>query len=340
MGPHLGIVGLGKMGTEHAKRIERTDATVVAGADVSREARAQFSDLFDADVYADAADLYAGGVDAVVVAVPNAVHEEVAVDALESSLDVYLEKPVAHNLESAERIAGVARQASGFCTTGFAMRYYPAVTELLDRVSAGEIGEIQHVEARYLRRDGVPQRGWFVDPDLAGGGALIDVGVHVIDLALAILGFPSVEGVFGRTWTDTPGLDVADSASALAHCSTGVTIDIEISWEAQVDADRSLVVHGSEGKAHLDLNESALSVAFGSSSGDDLIPVETPDPDWLAPSIKSFVDAVERGEPHRCDIDEGVAVQRVVDAIYRSDETESHVTPLDATGRDSNQSQV
>lgn len=340
MGPRLGIVGLGKMGTEHAKRVDRTDATVVAGADVSQAAREQFSDRFDADVYADVADLRAGGIDAVIVAVPNAFHEEVAVESLESGHDVYLEKPVAHDLASAERIAAAARRAPGFCTIGFPMRYYPAVTELLDRVATGEIGEIQHVEARYLRRDGVPQRGWFVDPDLAGGGALIDVGVHVIDLALATLGFPSVEGVFGRTWTDTPGLDVPDSAAALAHCSTGATIDIEVSWAAQVDSDRSLVVHGSEGKAHLDLDESALFVAFGSGPEDDLYPVDTPDPDWLAPSIESFVDAVARGEPPRCDIEDGVAVQRVVDAIYRSDETESHVTPLDATGRDSNQSQV
>lgn len=328
MEARIGIVGLGFMGTEHAKRMERAGATVVAGVDVSRDAREGFADAFDADVSEDYAALKAADVDAAVVTMPNAFHEEVAVWALDAGLDVYLEKPVAHGLASAERIARAARRAEGFCVTGFTMRYYPAVTELLERVDAGEFGTVSHVETRYVRRDGVPTRGWFVDPDLAGGGALLDVGVHVLDLALAVLDFPTVEGVFGRVRTGTADLEVEDAATALVRCADGATISHEVSWAAPTDPGRSVLVGGSDGGARLDLDERTLLVYDDSTGCGDPKAVETPDHDWLAPIDETFVRAVDRGTPpDNCGIDEGLAVQRLVDAVYRSDETGDLVDP-------------
>lgn len=328
MDPRIGIVGLGLMGTEHAKRLDRAGATVVAGADVSQSARDQFADSFDAEVYPDHAGLLGADVDAVVVTVPNAIHEEVAVPALNAGCDVYLEKPVAHDLDSAERIAAAARGADGFCVTGFTMRHYPPVTELLDRVAAGEFGRVSHVEARYLRRDGIPDTGWFVDPELAGGGALLDVGVHVLDLALAVLGFPTVEGVFGRTWTGRESLDVEDSASALVRCADGKTISHEVSWAAGAGSGRSIIVRGSDGGARYDVDDSTLEVIGESDENGDSVTVDTQDHDWLTPIVGRFVDAVDKGEPpSRCRIDEGLAVQRIVDGIYRSDETGAVVDP-------------
>ncbi|RBI60473.1 gfo/Idh/MocA family oxidoreductase [halophilic archaeon] len=325
MGSRIGIVGCGLMGTEHAKRMERAGGDIVAGVDVAPEARERFADTFDADVYEDYADLYAGDVDGVVVTLPNAFHEEAAVAALDAGLDVLLEKPVAHDLASAERVVAAARDSEGFCMTGFTMRFYAEVVELMGRIESGEFGDVTHVEARYVRRDGVPESGWFIDPDLAGGGALVDVGVHVLDLALAALDFPAIEGVYGRTWTKREDIEVEDSATALVRCGDGATVSLDVSWAANADPGQSVAVRGSDGGALLDVGNGTLRVY---DDADDATRVETADHDWLAPEDEAFVDAVEDGAPPAVsDVEEGLAVQRVVDAIYRSSETGTLVAP-------------
>jgi predicted dehydrogenase len=320
MAANIGIVGLGLMGTNHAERLEQAGATIAGGVDVSQDARERFEERFDASCYEAYDDLYATDVDAVVVTVPNALHEAAAVAALDAGLDVLVEKPVAHTLESAERIADAARDAPGFCMTGFTMRFYPEVVELVDRIADGEFGRITHVEAHYLRRNHIPQSGWFVDPDLAGGGALVDVGVHVLHLGLAAAGFPDVEGVFGQTRTDRFDVGVETSATALARGDGELTVSLDVAWATPGEPDKSVVVRGTEGAARLDVDDRSLTV-YADPDTDEAEPtvVQTADSDWLAPEDEAFLDAVERGTPPAMSgIEEGLAVQRVIDAVYRS----------------------
>lgn len=320
MSAKIGIVGLGLMGTNHAERLERAGASIVGGVDVSRPAREQFERTFDGNCYEHYEDLYSTDIDAVVVTVPNSLHEEVTVAALDAGLDVLVEKPVAHTLESAERIAAAARDAPGFCMTGFTMRFYPEAVALMDRIADGEFGEVTHVEAHYLRRNNIPVSGWFVDPDLAGGGALVDVGVHVLHLGLAAAGFPNVDGIFGQTRTDRFDVSVETSATALLRCGGELTVGLDVAWATPDTPDKSIVVRGTEGAARLDIVDRSLTV-YSDLDTDDADPtvVESAGSDWLAPEDEAFLDAVERGRPPAVSgIDEGIAVQRVIDAIYRS----------------------
>lgn len=329
MSPRIGVVGLGNMGSEHATRIEDAGGDIVGGADIVPEARTQFGQRFGAEIHEDWNDLYASDVDAVVITLPNVLHEPAAVDALEAGLDVLLEKPLAHTLESAERIADVAQSADGFCMTGFVMRFYPVVEELCRHATDGSFGEISHVEATYVRRNQVPASGWFIDPELAGGGALVDVGVHVLDLALAVTGFPPIDGVYGRTRNECTSLDVEDSASALLGSDDGPTISLEVAWAANTPPDRSILVRGNEGGAHLDLSDLSLAVYDDpETGGEDPVPVETPDHDWLAPEDEAFVTAVdEERAPSRGTLDEALTVQRAIDAVYQSSTTGGFVDP-------------
>lgn len=316
----IGIVGLGLMGANHAERLQDAGARISAGADVSADARKEFADTFHAETYEGYEELYASGVDAVVLTLPNSLHEEAAVAALDAGLDVLLEKPVAHTLESAERIAATARTADGFCMTGFTMRFYPEVEALMDRVAEGTLGEITHVEARYLRRNLIPYSGWFVDPELAGGGALLDVGVHVLHLGLNVLDFPRVCGVYGQTRTERFDIDVEASATALLRCADDVTLGLDVAWATPGEHDQSIEVRGTDGAARLDVNEGTLTL-YSDPDVDEAEPilVETADSDWLAPEDRAFLDAVESASPPACStIDEGMAVQRVIDAVYCS----------------------
>ncbi|WP_394338052.1 Gfo/Idh/MocA family protein, partial [Halorubrum lacusprofundi] len=116
------------------------------------------------------------------------------------ALDVLWEKPLAHTVESAERIAEAARDAEGFCMIGFNNRFAEPVQVLKGYQEEGRFGETTHVEANYVRRRGVPGRGsWFTSEAVAGGGAPIVSVVPPVDLALDFLDHPHVLAVSGET---------------------------------------------------------------------------------------------------------------------------------------------
>lgn len=340
----LGIIGLGNIARLHCDRLQKAGHgdIIVAGLDVDPDARGRFAAQYDATVYERQADLYAE-VDAVLVTTPNKFHEEYVVGALDAGLDVFVEKPLAHTVESAERIADAAQDAEGFCMVGFHNRFRNPVQVLCDYRDDGTMGDLSHVEANYLRRRGVPGRGsWFTRKALAGGGALIDIGVHAIDLSLYMLDFPEVVEVSGQTrstfgtrsdyayvtmWGEdhgSTGFDVDDSASAFIRCADGSTIALEVAWASNRPDSQEYVVRGSGAGAKIDLSDDEMELYQTVSSGVDhhrTTQIETAGEDAHGIELEEFVDSVAAGEPPGTNtVDQALTVQRVLDAIYRSSE--------------------
>ncbi len=344
-----GIVGLGNIGHHHAERLVDLGVPLVGGMDVSAEARERFATRYDVDVYEDHEDLF-DAVDAVVVTTPNKFHEEYAVDALERGLHVLLEKPLAHNVESAERIAKAAADSDAQCMVGFNNRFSNAVQIVKDRIESGELGQVTHLEANYVRRRGVPGRGsWFTRRDVSGGGALIDLGVHALDLALYLLGYPDVEEVSGVTrsefgprddyaylemWgedTGPEGFDVDDSASAFVRCTGNRTISLETAWATNRPANHEFVVRGTDAAARFDLLEGDLTIYSASSTGPNHLEdtsVETRGNDSHADEQATFFDAIANDRPIG-NVEHALTVQRVIDAIYRSSDARRTVAVAD-----------
>lgn len=324
MSARIGIVGLGTMGMHHADRLTAAGAEIVAGADMVADARSAFANRFDASTYEDHTAMYETDLNGVIITVPNAFHEDIAVTALNEGVHTLVEKPLAHTVKSAEGIANAARTADSFCTVGFVMRYYDAVRELLALRDRGEFGDITRVEARYVRRHNRP-KGWFIDADLAGGGALVDIGVHVLDLALTTLDFPDIDGVYGRTHT-APGCDVEDSVSALIRCGDGATIDLEAAWVSNGPAARELIVRGTEGGATLDIDTQELRIYPGPDGDPEIVETETQD--WLAPEDEAFAAAVtEKVSPEIGSVEQALTVQRTIASVYRSETCGESVHP-------------
>ncbi len=346
-GVGVGIVGLGGMGQLHANSLRDLGATVVAGADVSPPQRERFGGEFGVPTYEDHADLVADeNVDAVVVTTPNRFHEPIAVAALEAGRDVLVEKPLAHTLESAERIADAAAAADAYCMVGFHNRHAAGASMLVEQHARGRFGELTHVEADYVRRRGVPNPGsWFTATDLAGGGALIDIGVHALDLALYVLGFPEIVEVSGRTrstfgqeeayadpdgfsdgWpADAAAYDVEDSVSAFIRSADGRTISLEAAWATNREPSSELHVRGTEAGARMEIGGSDLSILETGTVGcDHYADTElTGDASVTGYSRqdREFLACVASGhEPATNTIEEALTVQRVIDAIYRSSE--------------------
>ncbi|AXR78071.1 Gfo/Idh/MocA family protein [Natrarchaeobaculum sulfurireducens] len=345
-GIRTGIVGLGNIGQYHAERLVDRNVTLVGGMDVVDEARRRFARRYDVDVFEDHQQLY-DTVDAVIITTPNKYHEQYAIDAFERDLHVLLEKPLAHSLESATRIADAAADAESHGMVGFNNRFANAVRIVRDRLARGDLGEVTHVEANYVRRRGIPGRGsWFTRRQIAGGGALIDLGVHAIDLALYLLGYPPVEEVSGVTrgtfgaredyaylemWADDAGpsgFDVDDSASAFVRCRDGRTISLEVAWATNRPATHEFIIRGTESAARFDLLEGDLSFHSASNVGADHLEdtgIEATQNDTHADEQQAFFDRILAENPHDNSVSEALTVQRVVDGIYRSSEQERSI---------------
>ncbi|WP_138006639.1 Gfo/Idh/MocA family protein [Halalkalirubrum salinum] len=338
----VGIVGLGGIGHHHAEQFEAHDSTLVGGMDINESAREDFAEKFSVKTYADADALF-DRVDAVLITTPNRFHEEYAVAALEAGLDVLLEKPLAHTLESAERIATAASDAEGFCMVGFNNRFLNPVEVINGYQQTGRFGDLTHIEANYVRQRGIPGRGsWFTSKEVSGGGSLIDIGVHAIDLALYVLDFPTVTEVSAATrsqfgasdeyaaiaeWgkdSGPEGFDVDDSASAFIRTDDGPTISLEVAWATNRPDSNEFIIRGTDAGARFDRKNQTLTLYEASTIGKQHLAtteIETRSLNTHRAEQAYFFDHVARGEqPDRNTVEQALVVQRVIDAVYRSSE--------------------
>jgi len=347
----VGIVGLGGIGTHHADRIVDLGHDLVGGMDVDETARHRFEAEYDVPTVESFDDLTALDVEAVVVTTPNKYHEQYAIAALDAGLPVLLEKPLAHDLDSAERIVDAAASAESFLMVGFNNRFIPPAEVVTAAIDEGRFGDVTHVEANYVRRRGVPGRGgWFTTKAVSGGGALIDLGVHAIDLALHFLGHPTVVEVAGETRSEfggredytyldmygpdhgADGFDVDDSAQAFIRGADGKTVALEVAWAENRPPNHDFVVQGTAAGAQFDLLSGDLELYETGTAGRPHLSttsVETAEVDAHRAEERRFLSAVRTGEPpERNTPEQALRVQRVIDAIYRSS-TEGRAIRLD-----------
>jgi oxidoreductase len=269
MSARVAVVGLGWAGRElWLPRLRaHADFEVIAAVDADKAARGEFSEATGIPAYPSVDALTPHEVDLAVVAVPNYLHTEVAGALLSTGISVFLEKPVC--LSSAEvDVLAMAERGGGMLLAGSAARYRGDV-ESLRRVLL-DLGEIRHITMGWIRARGVPKAGgWFTRRDKAGGGALFDLGWHLLDALAFLLGpavFTQVIGVtssdfvnsgdWSAAWRqDQPGadiVDVEDTARGFLVREDGVSVSLRACWASHEAKDVSLIqVEGSAGTAEL-----------------------------------------------------------------------------------------
>ena len=170
----------------------------VAVADPDPECAAQAADLAPgAAVLPSLEALLDHGLDGLVIATPSALHAEQAIAALNRGIAVFCQKPLGRNEGEARRVIEAARRAGRLLAVDLSYRRTAAVEAIAGPIRSGELGEIFAVDLAFHNAYG-PDKPWFYDRTLSGGGCVIDLGVHLVDLALWLLDFPAVERVQSR----------------------------------------------------------------------------------------------------------------------------------------------
>jgi predicted dehydrogenase len=192
------------------------------------------------------------GIDAAVIATPNALHAPQAIAFLEAGKHVLVEKPMAPTLAEADAMVAAARRGGAWLMVAHCWRFHPDVRALRARVERGELGEIVKTRG-YGAHAGWGPSGWFTDPALAGGGALLDMGVHAIDTTRYLLGDPLPVRVCAAVGTRYGSYPVDDDAVLLVSWSNGTTSVVESGWwqpkVAGLEADTEL--YGTGGYARV-----------------------------------------------------------------------------------------
>jgi predicted dehydrogenase len=345
----VGVIGIGWAGQQHIKAYKDMDGVeLVAVAAMEADLLAAIKDEYSVPhTFARWEDLIElEGLDAVSVAVPTFLHAPIAVAALERGLHVLSEKPLARNGEEGRQMVEAARKAGRVLDVAFNHRRRGDIQKLKSIMDDGELGRPYYAKASWLRRQGIPMLGsWFTNPALAGGGPLADIGVHVLDYALHLLGEPKVLSVSASTHSELGprGLggnarytamksahkfEVEDFASAFIRLEGGGTLILEAGWAAyREEADlMDFTVYGTDGGADLRaVGASDAPVAdlriFKEKDGENADYTVVAEPGRAHQAVvEDFIEAVRAGESVWGAHDGSLALTRalVLDACYKS----------------------
>ncbi|MDP3174715.1 MAG: Gfo/Idh/MocA family oxidoreductase [Phenylobacterium sp.] len=244
----FGLIGAGGIGAVRAQALTRSaNCTLVAVHDVdpARARQAAPQAAFHADV---ASLLASPDVDAVVIATPPQFHERLAIDAMDAGKHVLVEKPMAASVEACRAMTETAKRTGRTLAVGFNHRYFEALKLLRDTVASGELGTLSHVRA-YAGHMGLAEfkAPWMYDPQVMGGGALFDNGIHVLDLVRYVMG--DVTEVFGHALHKVWNLPAEDNALALLRNADGVVGSLQASWSEWKGYQFHIEAYGAHGMA-------------------------------------------------------------------------------------------
>jgi predicted dehydrogenase len=304
----VALFGSGWIMARHAQGVlDHPDAELVAAANWREESLAALAGRFSIPrVTTRWEDLVEDpGVDAVVVGTPNALHAPQTEAALRGGKHVLVEKPLARTVAEADAMVAAARASGRSLMVALCWRFHPRVLALRARIAAGELGTVVKTRGYGVHERWGPS-GWFTDPELAGGGALLDMGVHAIDTTRFLLGDPLPVRVEAEVGTRYGSYPVDDDAVVLIRWSTGVTSMVESGWwQPQAGGPEADVeVYGTQGYARV----------FDPTPGPD---DEHAPQSMYSAQMAAFVEAVAAGREPRPNGEDGRLVVRIAEAAYR-----------------------
>lgn len=348
----LGIIGLGGIskGAHIPALINMADVEIVALCDIIPERIDQARKIIGDNKipgFVDYKELIKSGVDAVDICTPNYLHSIIAVEALKAGLHVFCEKPDAVSVAEAEKMKKAAADSGKTLMVMRNNRHTEASKFAKKYISDGKAGDIYAGRCGWIRRRGIPGKGgWFTTKELSGGGPLIDLGVHMIDLAIYLMGNPTPVAVSGSTYNKFASLDtkvsdsvhsafgdtkkdgifdVEDLAIGFIKFDNGACLQIEFSWASNIEKEQTFVeLRGSNAGIKWSSGTSCEIYSEENEILTDLSPILSPS-DGHGRNLRHFFDVIGSGIKPDFEPVQGVNMIKILQAIYQSAKTGKEV---------------
>jgi predicted dehydrogenase len=278
------------------------EAKAVAICDPNPEMTAAARELApDAETVGSLDELLQFELDGIVIATPSALHAEQCVHAFQAGAAVFCQKPLGRDADEVRAVLDAARRADRLLGVDLSYRHAAAMQAIRDRIRSGELGRVFAADFTFHNAYG-PQSGWFWDPKLSGGGCLIDLGVHLVDLALWMFDFPEVvdvRGILLRNGGPPDADEVEDYATGELRLGNGATVRLACSWNSSAGSDSVIeaTFHGTEGGAQM-RNEGGSFFDFAADlfKGRERLRLVSPPDEWGGRAAAEWVRKLAGGE--------------------------------------------
>jgi len=350
----VAVIGVGGISQQHLDAYKKhPDVEIYALCDINEAQLKKRGAEYDVTrLYTDCETMLRElpEIEAVSVCTWNSAHAPCTIAALKAGKHVLCEKPMATNAKDAEAMLQAAKESDKLLMIGFVRRFGNDCALLQDLIQEDTFGEIYYAKATYLRRNGNPG-GWFGDKSRSGGGPLIDLGVHVIDLSRYIMGNHKPVSVYGATFQklyNRPDIksgkayqsvsassndicDVEDAVTALIRFDNGSVISVEASFSLNLEKNKGdIEFFGTKAGAKLDPELHVYSQIGGHMTNIDFDePTALSFEGLFANEINHYVQCVREGCECRNPAEDGVMLMKILDAIYES-ATTGHEVLIDA----------
>lgn len=341
----IGVIGAGSISEVHFQGYQQqSNVEIYAVCDLNEErAKAKAEKYGASKVYTNYHDLLADPeIHSVSICTWNNTHAEISIAALEAGKHVLVEKPLCKTVEEALKVEEAVKKSGKLLQVGFVRRYGSNTRILKQFIDQGELGEIYYAKASCLRRLGNPG-GWFSDVERSGGGPLIDLGVHIIDICWYLMGKPKVKSVSGNAYNrlgnrsnvknlsfykaadyDASKNTVEDLANAIIRFENGASLMVDVSFTLHAKKDELYVkLYGERGGAELEPELAIVAEKF------DTILNVTPQLDHLsfnfteafASEIEHFIASTVGERTTLSPVEDGVEMMKILCGIYESSKT-------------------
>ncbi|WP_080873385.1 Gfo/Idh/MocA family protein [Oceanobacillus timonensis] len=346
----VGIIGAGSISEMHFESYKNNMETeIYAVCDLNKDRAYRKAEKYGASKYVtDYHDLLADSeIDAVSICTWNNTHAEIAIAALQADKHVLVEKPLCKTMKEAYQIEKAVKKSNGkTLQVGFVRRFGTNTRVLKKFIDTGDLGEIYYAKASCIRALGNPG-GWFADKDRSGGGPLIDLGVHVIDLCWYLMGKPKVKSISGNTYNKLgnrsnianksfyqaadydPGKNtVEDMANAIIRFENGASLMVDVSYTLHAKEESvNVSLFGDKGGAEI---EPKLQII---AEKNNTILNTTPQIDFLSfdfnrgfqKEIDHFISCVKGEQKNISPVEDGVEVMKILTGVYASSEKKSEI---------------
>lgn len=350
----VGFIGCGWI-VEHAhipafKKINGVKINSLFDIDIERASR--LGEQYDIPcVYNNLSEFFSSCIDAVIVATPNNTHFQYSLQALQHGLHVICEKPIAVCSDEVKVLIDTATKVNKLYIPGFVNRFRYDMIKIRELIQSGKIGEVTSVEAGWLRRSGIPRPGtWFTNKALSGGGVLIDLGSHILDLCLMIIGdkqpLKQLLTVFGpngkeeqfnaqwfvSNYSEELPIDVENTVVGRVEFERDTLLEVKLSWSSEINGDCTyFAIHGTRGSIKLKTlfgfsndrlwDEDSMIVSDG-KKGEEIIQLnKNINNTGLAfeAMARYFIDTVKEGNTNFLNENDGLRTVELTEKLYNSE---------------------